>query len=820
MDIDKVTKMISGLPPGEQEELFAMLGEYETSAKREKCQAHFMPFVKEMWPGFIDGRHHQVMAKKFEEIAAGTCKRLIINLPPRHTKSEFGSFLLPAWFVGKYPDKKIIQCSNTSELAVGFGRKTRNLVDSAPYAKIFPDVHLRHDSKSAGRWAINRMGEYFAIGVGGTVTGKGADLLIIDDPHALPLDTAVPTPQGFKTIGDLVIGDSVYGPDGLPTRVIAKSTVCRDRELFAVTTDDNEVVYCDGGHLWSYHSETALKNSHIIKTSTARELANWDKPNKPYLPRHYAVQYPAKDLPIDPYVLGAWLGDGTSSLGRMTAHPDDALFMRTQFEAAGYEVTDLKSVYSFSIPKLRGQLRDLGVLNNKHVPTPYLQSSVSQRLALLQGMMDTDGDVTEAGQCNFNNTNKELTLAVRELVHSLGVKAKIHRYEDSRVNCSPIYRVTFKLKDACRMPRKQIRTFTPTDKRRRSFTVSRTDQCADVQCITVEREDGQFLVGRGYVVTHNSEQEAKTGRPEVFLPAWEWFQSGPLQRLMPGGAICLVMTRWSKLDLSGMIVNQMEKHDDVDKWEVVEFPAIKDDGEPLWPEFWPLEELLAKKAGLDPRYWNAQYMQKPTSQEGALIKREWWKIWDKDDPPQCEFTIMSLDAAQETNNRADYNALTTWGVFFNEEMNNYNIILLNSIKKRMEFPELKKLCIEEYKEWEPDSFIVEKKSNGAALYQEMRRMGIPAAEYTPGKGQDKISRVNAVSDLFSSGIVWCPDRRWAKEVMEECNDFPSGANDDLVDSTTLALMRFRQGGFIRLPSDDDDDRDDTAYRYRKKAAYY
>ena len=214
---------------------------------------------------------------------------------------------------------------------------------------------------------------------------------------------------------------------------------------------------------------------------------------------------------------------------------------------------------------------------------------------------------------------------------------------------------------------------------------------------------------------------------------------------------------------------------------------------------------MSKKAALDVRYWNSQYMQNPVSEEGALIKREWWQMWDKENPPHCEFTIMSLDAAQEANNRSDYNALTTWGVFFNEETNNYNIILLNSIKERMEFPELKEKCIEEYKEWEPDAFLVEKKSNGAALYQEFRRMGIPVGEFTPGKGQDKISRVNAVSDLFRSGIVWAPDRRWAHEVIEECNDFPSGANDDLVDSTTLALMRFRQGGFIRLPNDEPED---------------
>ena len=456
---------------------------------QEHGKDNFLDFIAHVYPGYMVGAHHRKLAQIFEDIAAGKKKRVIVNIAPRHGKSELISYLAPAWFLGKYPHKKVIMASHTADLAVNFGRRVRNLVGSDAYKDIFPQVELQADSKSASRWGTNFNGEYFAIGVGGALAGRGADLFIIDDPH--------------------------------------------------------------------------------------------------------------------------------------------------------------------------------------------------------------------------------------------------------------------------------------------------------------------------------SEQDAKLGRSDVFLPAWEWFQSGPLQRLMPGGAIIVVMTRWSKLDLTGQIVNQMVKNDDVDNWEVVEFPAIIEDRQgnikPLWSEFWSLEELLSKKAALDVRYWNSQYMQNPVSEEGALIKREWWKIWEKENPPDCEFTIMSLDAAQESNNRADYNALTVWGVFFNEETNNYNIILLNSIKQRLEFPELKELCMQEYKEWEPDAFLVEKKSNGAALYQEFRRMGIPVGEFTPGKGQDKISRVNAVSDLFRSGIVWAPDRRWAHEVIEECNDFPSGANDDLVDSTTLALMRFRQGGFIRLPSDEPED---------------
>jgi predicted phage terminase large subunit-like protein len=489
---------MSAMPDKQRRRTLELLKRYDANMTQDMGKESFLDFINHVYPGYKVGPHHLKLIQIFEDIAAGKKKRVIVNIAPRHGKSELISYLAPAWFLGKYPQKKIIMGSHTADLAVNFGRRVRNLVGSEAYKGIFPQVELQSDSKSASRWGTNFNGEYFAIGVGGALAGRGADLFIIDDPH--------------------------------------------------------------------------------------------------------------------------------------------------------------------------------------------------------------------------------------------------------------------------------------------------------------------------------SEQEAKTGRPDVFLPAWEWFQSGPLQRLMPGGAIIIVMTRWSKLDLTGMIVQQTERNEDVDPWEVVEFPAIKDDGEALWPEFWDVEELLAKKAALDIRYWNAQYMQKPTSEEGALIKREWWKIWEKEDPPECEFIIMSLDAAQEATNRADYNALTTWGVFYNEETQNFAIILLNAIKKRMEYPELKKLVLEEYREWQPDAFMVEKKSNGSALYQEFRRMGVPVGEFTPGKGQDKIARVNAVSDLFASGIVYAPDHRWAKEVIEECNDFPAGTNDDLVDSTTLALLRFRQGGFLRLPTDEPED--NFLKQYRKKAAYY
>ena len=495
MDIEKI---IAGMPEDQQAVFLKMAADYMESLGREKAQDNFMDFVHSMWPGFINGAHHKVMAKKFQEIAEGKCKRLIINMPPRHTKSEFASYMLPAWFLGKFPDKKIIQCSNTAELAVGFGRKVRNLVGSDAYHKVFPEVGLKADSKAAGRWDTNKGGTYFAIGVGGTVTGKGADLLIIDDPHS--------------------------------------------------------------------EQEAAIASSN----------------------------------------------------------------------------------------------------------------------------------------------------------------------------------------------------------------------------------------------------------PEVYDKVYEWYSSGPRQRLQPGGAIVVVMTRWSLKDLTGRILKSSIERDG-DEWEVINFPAILPSEKPLWPAFWPLNELLALKEELPVGKWNAQYQQSPTSEEGALVKRDWWQKWEGNQAPPCEFIIQSWDTAFTKNERSDYSACTTWGVFYkDEDHKDPHIILLDAYKERLEFPELKEVAYRMYKEWEPDAFVVEAKAAGSPLIFELRRMGIPVSEFTPTRGNDKIARLNSVTDLFASGKVWAPGTRWADEVIEQMASFPNSDHDDLVDSSTQALIRFRKGGFISLPSDDDDDEP----IYRRKAAYY
>ena len=477
LDKEKL-KNIDKLPADVRRELALLMNKHDQKTKESKIRSDFLTFVKHVWPDFIEGRHHKEIADKFNKLAAGKIKRLIINMPPRHTKSEFGSYLLPAWMVGKNPKLKIIQSTNTTELSVRFGRKAKALIDSPEYQEVFK-TRLKEDSQAAGKWETAQGGEYYAAGVGSAITGRGADLLIIDDPH-------------------------------------------------------------------------------------------------------------------------------------------------TEQDAMNSQALD--------------------------------------------------------------------------------------------------------------------RTF-------------------------------------------------------------EWYTSGPRQRLQPGGSILLIMTRWNEKDLTGKLISA-QKEVKADQWDVIEFPAILPSGKPVWPEYWSKKDLEGVKASIPGSKWNAQYMQKPTSEEGALIKREWWQDWEHEEMPVLEHVIQSYDTAFMKKQTADFSAITTWGVFRPSEDDPPNLILVDSIKGRYEFPELRRIALEQYGYWNPETVIIESKASGLPLTYELRKMGIPVINFTPSKGNDKHTRVNSVSPLFESGRIWAPkEMEFAQEVIEECAAFPYGDHDDLVDSMTQAVMRFRQGGLVEHPED-------------------
>jgi predicted phage terminase large subunit-like protein len=482
---------LSHLTTAEAKEFTILLEELEKREHQIKSTSSFIDFVTAIWSEFISGEHHAKMAKAFDDIASGKLKRLIINMPPRHTKSEFASHLFPAYLLGKNPKLKIIEATHTADLAINFGRKVRDLIDSEEYNQLFPETELKADSRSAGKWLTNKGGEYYAAGTGGALAGRGADLFIIDDPH--------------------------------------------------------------------------------------------------------------------------------------------------------------------------------------------------------------------------------------------------------------------------------------------------------------------------------SEQDAMSDK--ALDEAYEWFMTGPRQRLQPGGAIVIVMTRWSKKDLTGRLIKKMAQEKGADQWEVIEFPAILPSGNPLWANFWSKDELESIKASVSPSKWAAQYMQRPTGEGISIIPKDWFMVWEQEKPPTCDYLIQSYDTAFLKSERADFTAITTWGVFYpegkiGEEMydgDEAHLILIDCVKERFDFPELKQEAMRLYEYWAPDNVIIEAKGSGLPLIQELRRIGIPVNTFSPGKGQDKIARLNSVSPIFQDGRVWVPDNRFGEELMEEVSDFPGGENDDLVDATTLALARFRAGGFLQLSTDMDDE---------------
>jgi predicted phage terminase large subunit-like protein len=481
---------LAAVPEDVKNELLRLELRLAQITARDQATSSFLSFCRYVWPEMIVGAHHKKIAAALDRVVSGECKRLMIAMPPRHGKSQMGSYLFPAYLMGKKPDSKLIVGSHTAELAQRFGRMIRNLVADERYKELFPDFLLSADSKAAGRWDTSHGGEAFFIGKGGAMTGRGGNVVILDD-----------------------------------------------------ILDEQDAL-----------SNTAMENT------------------------------------------------------------------------------------------------------------------------------------------------------------------------------------------------------------------------------------------------------------------WEWYQSGPRQRLQPNGAIIVINTRWKTDDLSGRLL-KLQGAIKSDKWEVLEFPAILPSGGPLWPEYWKLEELEAVKHTIGLQKWNAQWQQTPTADEGAILKREWWQRWKPEEPPLVEYIIQSYDTAYSKKETADYSVITTWGVFVPDIDSGPNIILLDVKKGRWDFPELKRIAREEYKNWNPDNVLIEAKATGITLQQELRRVGIPVTMYSPGgrrAGQDKVSRANSIAPILESGMVWAPETEWADELIEECAAFPNGDHDDMVDSTTQALMRFRAGNFIALNTDEADDNAEVA----------
>ena len=702
-----------------------------------------------------------------------------------NTKSEFASYLFPSWFLGKFPHKKIIQCSNTGELAVGFGRKVRNLVGSETYSKVFPDVSLRQDSKAAGRWSTNKNGEYFAIGVGGTVTGKGGDIVIIDDPHSeQEAALAAGNPEVYQKVyewytsgprqrlqpgGTIVMVMCMTGDTLIMMADGTQKRLDKIKPLDLVCTFDHGKLKTTKVNNWR---SSGIDSIYQIQTQSGRILRANER--HPFLVMNNEVLEWTRLKNLKPGDFLVSLKDVQGNQGQKQS-PDCVMLVKQ------------KNPITAKIQMLQGFL--LGIMESGKTFFANVVNLFRQKVFVL--------NVTES------NTDRQSQLQRKTELGALNTdmesrKSNMIKWLQSVVTnaMSAVSHLLIKTPAHIGMQNFVLTTTIKQERLEGSYATTATLQLAmeKLQPYLKALEDtSDFTADQIVSITYAGEEEVfdvEIDRTENFI----------------ANGFVSHNTRWAENDLTGRVLTDAMKRSTGEDWDIIELPAILPSGNPLWPEFWSIKELEALREELPPSKWNAQYQQRPTGEEGALVKREWWKMWEGERAPPCEFIIQSWDTAFTKNERSDYSACTTWGVFYKDEnQNDPNIILLDAFQERMEFPELKDKAIEMYREWQPDTCVIEAKAAGSPLIFELQRMGITVYPYNPVRGNDKFVRLNSVTDLFRSGKVWAPDMRWAHEVIEQMASFPNAAHDDLVDSSTQALIRFRQGGFIRLDSDEEDD---------------
>jgi predicted phage terminase large subunit-like protein len=821
---DEIQLMLDNLDaysPEEQAEIDKIADVLARRHTADTCRNDLIAFCKHMQPDYKVGKHHRVLADLLMQIADGEKDRVCVNIPPRHGKSHLVSTYFPAWFIGKYPDKKVLMVSHTTDLAVDFGRKVRNIIDSERFKDVFSDVMLAADSKSAGRWNTNKGGEYFACIRRYTVicTERG------------------PIPAGQVRVGDRLLNaggyvtvQEVFDSEHSATYNVAGLHCSAKHPVWTANRGWVEAQYLCASDVLCVASILdkirfflrGIRNGYVGHSDVSSLVQHKESVHQPQ-------QREVGEL------RGAWnhfvraVAYIRTFFGRHGATTDSAAYRGAYRQRWSVQSGELSLGRCNTAAEQQAQQSDFGwayvgatcagygaYTRGNSVPTqsgnPAGGPKAAEEELRAYGGPENTGRVRRAAVCILTRRSKSVEPR-QSKCSSEGYLARAGKTAQQLFGF---------LLGVRRVGSVQV-TLHPEPKHFVNFLTDGDHTFFADGVLTHNCGVGSALAGRGadllLVDDPHNEQDVINGNFGVFEKAYEWFTYGARTRLMPGGRVAIVQTRWHQDDLTGRVTRDMGQNDKADQYEVVEFPAIMeiegDNGEivekPLWPEFFDIEALHRTKASMPTFQWNAQFQQNPTSEEASIVKRDWWNIWTKEDPPDCQYVIVTLDAAAETHNRADYTALTTWGVFMNEERdgpgaNMYNIILLDAIKARMEFPELKDAAMRAFEEWKPDAFIVEKKSSGTALYQELRRTGLAVSEYTPHRGSgDKMARLNSVADIVRSGICWVPQTRWAEELVEEVAGFPFMANDDLVDTTTMALMRFRQGGFVRLPTDEADD---------------
>jgi predicted phage terminase large subunit-like protein len=287
-----------------------------------------------------------------------------------------------------------------------------------------------------------------------------------------------------------------------------------------------------------------------------------------------------------------------------------------------------------------------------------------------------------------------------------------------------------------------------------------------------------------------------------------WYGRGFRSRKLPKSIIILCATRWHVRDLNGYLLDVAARNPRADQWEYITIPAILDPpaadylalpvGTTYWPEYITEEDLALTRESLDKAAWNSLYLQSPVGESGLIFQKELFREWEEAEPPHCDEIIISMDTAFSVRTTADFSSIQIWGIFYENEENEDgetvtvpNAILINRLKGRWTYPQLRKNALEQYKKYKPDKVIVENKASGQSLIQDLRLNNLPVLPFQPDR--DKVARANATTGVLERGRVWLPIKlKFAAEVLQEALEFPKGAHDDDVDAMVMALLYLRR----------------------------
>lgn len=794
---------LPSMPPAEQEELLADLDELARRKEVDLAINSFLAFCHRVYPGFKEGPHHRNMAKYLEAVCFGAENRVTVSMPPRFGKSETISYLFVAWYLGHHPTHHIMMVTHTADLSADFGRKVRNLIGSEAYREIFTETVVASDKSAANNWATTLGGKYLAIGVGANAAGHGADLLIADDLVSEQAVLAGNPDSTFATAWNYVQAGPIQRlmPNG---RIVMIGCMTAETGVLMADGSEKEIQYIRPGDRIATYEDGKITES---------EITNWIEHHPDYV---YKIRTTSGTIvranERHPFLVDRngdrqWIRVRNLKVGdcMVQAVPQSDVGVRTKPGGCAAPATSEScGLKAESVPNVTSGVGGSGrVLCALQTAAARLFPQKGCAIPATASSIGLQGRVVRQSSKSVQDTSSTDTGFLRQTTtpRSIGRGAAAQFADDPQPWRTPGRDKSRGYTSITATIQKRFAAFCATTATWLSGMRARKTYCAaPLSTYACTLDPIVEIAADGFESVFDIEVE----RTENFI----------------ANGVVSHNTRWGKKDPIGRALQWAEQNPAAPQWTEIRFPAIMPSGKSLWPEQWPIDQLRSKQASMFPQFWAAQYMQEPTSEEGAIIKREWWRVWTGSKPPRCDLILQSWDTAHEEKSSADPSAVTTWGLFVNEdEENAMQVILLDAWSDRKEFPALKKFCKEYYDEWKPDLLIIEKKAAGAPLIQEMRAMGIPVQEFTPSRGNDKRVRMNAVADMFASGMIWAPEHLWARKVIDQVAEFPNGENDDLADTVTQAMLRIRQGGFVQLKSDLQSSEEDSD-AYRQPVNYY